>query len=682
MVSPMKSGILMLALLMCTPAWAAERNHTITIDDYFTQAYVASCQAAPDGRHAAYIEWRWQGKSEGRSSELWTVAIPSGKVRRLTFEAGGKSSPQWSADSKTIYFTGRYKREGDEKAPYDGSSQIWRIGVDGTQLTPLTKVKKGIDSFQVARDGSALYFTVHKEHLIADWKKLRSEFKDDVTFGHGVHQVSELRRLDLNSWREETLVDEKRYIRYFDVAPKGGRIAMMTINNELLINNEGKSRVDIFTEDTKKITTLPDRLWRADAPSPYGWLENPAWSSDGAMLAFTIGFDGYPAELFLARIKNGKYLLSKLPRPHDAFVDGSLKWRPGTHQLCFSGDHHARHTIYGITINPDGSRPITELTPGQTVVGAYSFSADGKTIVTEQSGPDYSSDIFQGNPGSRSLKRLTRINPQVDTWKLPKQSVIQWQGADGDTVSGILELPPNYDGKKKLPLIIQIHGGPTGSTPHAFRYWIYGMTLHAANGYAVLSPNYRGSTGYGDKFLTDLIGRENDIEVKDILAGVDHLIKRGIADPERLGVTGWSNGGYLSNCLIATGRFQAASTGAGVFDMTIQWGEEDTPGHVINYLKGLPWENPAEYQRASPLYNLKPGNQTATLIHVGERDARVPVSNSRALHRAMKYYLDAPCELLIYPGAGHGLTNYKHRLAKLKWDVAWFDKYLMQPTAK
>ena len=672
----MKPAGLLISLLAVGSLTAAERTHRITVEDYFTQAHVSAARLAPDGRLAVYVESRWRDKDEGRASDLWTVSTATGQRRRITFEDGGKSSPQWGADSQTIYFTGRFKREGAKDAPYDGSSQIWRIGADGSQLTPVTRVKDGIAAFEITRDGAALYYTVHKEHFIDEWQALRKEFKADVKFVHGVHQVSELRRLDLTSWREETLVDERRFIRYFAVAPRGGRVAMLTIEDELLINNEGRSRVDVFEERTGGITTLPDRLWRADAPSPYGWLKDPAWSEDGSLLAFAIGFDGYPAEVFVAELKQGNHAITKLARPKDTFAEGHLVWRPGSRELCYLGDRRARSTVVGTTIRPNGQMANRELTPGDAVVADFSFSGDGRRMVTSQGGRDYSSDLFTGAPGGSDFQRLTKINPQVDTWILPRQSRVTWKGANGDPVEGILELPPDHDGKTKLPLIVQLHGGPTGSTPHMFRYWIYGMTIHAANGYAVLSPNYRGSTGYGDKFLTDLIGRENDIEVRDILAGVDHLVARGIVDPDRLGVTGWSNGGYLSNCLIATGRFKAASTGAGVFDMTIQWGEEDTPGHVINYLEGLPWERPREYQRASPLYHLKPGNQTATLIHVGEQDARVPVTHSRSLHRAMKYYLDAPCELLIYPGAGHGLTKYRHRLAKLKWDVAWFEKYL------
>ena len=207
-------------------------------------------------------------------------------------------------------------------------------------------------------------------------------------------------------------------------------------------------------------------------------------------------------------------------------------------------------------------------------------------------------------------------------------------------MEGILELPPEYKtGDGPLPTVVTIHGGPTASSKYEFRYWIYGRTAFAAKGWAVLDPNYRGSTGYGDKFLIDLIENKNNLDVQDILSGVDMLVERGIADPERLSVTGWSNGGYLTNCLIeATDRFKAASSGAGVFDTVMQWSIEDTPGHVVNYSGGLPWESAAKMHASSPLYNV---NRVVTppLIHVGENDARVPAQHSRAVHRALRQYV-------------------------------------------
>ena len=161
----------------------------------------------------------------------------------------------------------------------------------------------------------------------------------------------------------------------------------------------------------------------------------------------------------------------------------------------------------------------------------------------------------------------------------------------------------------------------------------------------MLCPNYRGSTGYGDKFVTDLIGHENDIEVKDILAGIQHLIKEGIADPERIGVMGWSNGGYLTNCLITLKdppiKFKAAQSGAGIVDTVAEWGFNDEPAYPRVFKKGLPWETPDIYRKTSPTYGL--GNvKTPTLIHVGGNDERCPPGHSRMLYRALKEYLNVP----------------------------------------
>jgi dipeptidyl aminopeptidase/acylaminoacyl peptidase len=249
-------------------------------------------------------------------------------------------------------------------------------------------------------------------------------------------------------------------------------------------------------------------------------------------------------------------------------------------------------------------------------------------------------------------------------------------------VEGILELPPDYKPGKAIPLVVEIHGGPTSATRFHLQYWIYGRTLLSAKGFAVLSPNYRGSVGYGDKFLTDLIGHENDLDVEDILKGVDALVEKGIADPQRLGVMGWSNGGYLTNCIITkTGRFKAASSGAGIVDTVMEWGANDEPAYSMNLKKGLPWTQPDIYLKTSPTYALDK-IRTPTLIHVGGGDVRCPPAHSRMLYRALKEYVNVPTELVVYPGEPHGLTKYKNRKAKMEWDVAWFERYILNGNGK
>lgn len=681
MMTTMRGVSVFAALLVATSgANEVERTHDITIDDYFTQGFAVACVTSPSGDHVAYAEWRWDTPDDPRNLDLWVVNADTSETRRLTFDPAADSDPQWGRDDRSVYFLSARKRPGEESPPLDGKAQVWRVDVRDGRETPITRVSGGIDDFQIAEDGKTLYYTTSKQHVEDSWKELRERFSD-LDYGHGVHQVSLLWELDLETWRTKKLVDENVYIHDVSVSPDGRHAALIAVPDELIINYEGKSEVRVVDLESGESQTLPDELWREQAPSPYGWLEFPSWSADGESLAFSVAFDGYPSELFVASEGDEGWQVRKMDRPEDVFFVGPIAWRSEGNGLCYLGDHHARKRVYCINGLSDDQPETTTLTPGDVVVEDFSHSRDGETLAVLQSGLTYHRDLFLVDSDSGESQRLVNLNPQVDTWKLPQISLVQWEGAEGDQVEGILELPPDYTPGDRLPLIVELHGGPTASTKYSFHFWFYGRTLLPAQGYALLSPNYRGSTGYGDAFLTDLIGRENDIEVEDILKGVDAMIERGIADPDRLGVIGWSNGGYLANCLATgTDRFKAASSGAGVFDMTIQWAEEDTPGHVVNYLRGLPWERPDAYRKASPMFGLGEDYCTPMLLHVGENDARVPASHARAFHRALRYYPNDPpvaVELVVYPGDGHTLGSYKHRQAKMEWDLAWFKKYLL-----
>jgi len=495
-----------------------------------------------------------------------------------------------------------------------------------------------------------------------------------VTFG-------QVRKLDLVTWRSETIIDEDRVIGEMSVSPDERYIAMITTPTGELITNEGWSHVDLYDARSGRVTRLEDRYWREEAPSPYGWIVNLCWSWDSMKFAFRVDFDGYPGEIFVAHVGEGPTRLTHVPRPDEVTVEGQMTWRPNSYDLCVIASDHARQRIYRLRrLDLDPSPGADVMTPGDEVINAFSISKNHQWVVL-RSGLTHTPDLFRmrmTEDEGTTYERVTNINPQVDTWKLPQIGIVKWTSPDGTPVEGILELPPDYKkGDGPLPLVVSIHGGPTASSKYEFRYWIYGRTLFAAKGWAVLDPNYRGSTGYGDKFLVDLINNKNNLDVQDIISGVDFLIDEGIADPERMAVTGWSNGGYLTNCLIvADQRFKAASSGAGVFDTVMQWEIEDTPGHVINYSGGLPWNRADKMRATSPLYGVHQVT-TPTLIHVGENDERVPAQHSRALHRALHQYLEVPCELVVYPGEGHGLTTCTHRKAKLTWDHRWFEYWVL-----
>lgn len=626
-------------------------------------------------------ELRWQENLPSRNRDLWIVEAKTKQTRRLTFDPASDGHATWSPYGEWIYFVSGRKQAG-AKAPYDGKRQVWRIRPDGTGLGPVTRVDGGVEGFEASRDGRYLFFTTKVKHHDEDpWKKLRKKH-GKLDYGSGVRKLSALWRLDLTSWRSEKLIESPdRYISQFAVSPSADRIAMITVPTRRLIDNEGWSWVEVLDVASKARVRIKDDAWRGQAPSPYGWLTGPAWSDDGESIAVRVDFDGYPGEMFAVHLEGTKSRgVMRLPRKDQVTLSGGVAWRPGTRDVCVKAVHHAKDAVYcvqGVRHGRHG-RTVKLTASDEGTVHTWAFSADGRSLAVSLATRTHMPDVYVlPARGAKTYTRLTDQNPQMATWKLPSIQTVRWKSPDGTEVEGILELPPGYDGKSKLPLAVEIHGGPTSATRDELRFWIYGRTILAARGWALLSPNYRGSTGYGDEFLTQLIGHKNDRDVADILSGVDALVERGIADPERMAVMGWSNGGYLTNCIITqTDRFKAASSGAGVIDTAMQWMIEDTPGHVVNFSEGLPWTKADAMRKSSPLYNLDKV-KTPTLVHVGERDPRVPQEHARALFRGLSQYLNVPTELIVYPGAPHSVYKRKHRMAKLEWDLAWLDHWVL-----
>lgn len=671
----LRSFLIAFSILAMSPAicWAqVERTHDITIDDYFSQSYITSQQISPDGKVIAFSLATWQKSTNDRRSDLWLVWVTeNGTPRRLTFDRANDRNPQWFRGQ--IYFLGNRKKEGEKAAPYDGSSQVWRVDERRGSPQPITRVPGGVQAFAIhpnSLNSATLFYVDSAKQVSGPLADLKNQFAD-IDYGHGVVQASRIWQMDIVTFQTKKIIDTKRVISEMSLAPNGKRIAIVTTPDGTVVSAEGKSRVDVVDVATGNLTTIPDTVYRDDVPSPYGWIEHLAWSPDSNTLAFNIIFDAYPSEVVVANLKDNEVKLAK--RPSDvslrgygcpiAFLDQKT--------ISFLGDQKGRTRLYTMGDN------AKTLTPGDVVVDDFSVSSNGKRIAMVMQNTKHTPDLYVMDVGKEPF-RVTNINPQVDTWKLPQISTVSWKAADGTTVEGILELPPDYKQGQKLPLVVVIHGGPTTCSQYKLMYWIYGRTLLAAKGYAVLAPNYRGSTGYGDKFLTDLVGRENDLDVGDILSGVDMLVKKGIADPARMAVSGWSNGGYLTNCIISrTNRFRAAISGAGIVDAVTEFGTSDEPAYTIVFKKGFPWTAAENYHRASSTYSLNK-IRTPTLIHVGANDERCPPGHSRMLYRVLKQYNNVPTELLVYPGEGHGLMTYNHRRGKMVWDLAWLERYVLQ----
>ena len=684
-----------LLFLIAIPAYAQERTHNITPEDYFSLNTVMETSVSPDGRHIVYSLSTWDKAEDNRKSDLWIVPNHlKGPAQRLTFDRANDHQVRWSVNGESIYFLGNRKKPGATKAPFDGSTQIWKLklvrmfpdnqfDLEGLEPQAITKVEGGVTGFDYSPLAHSVFYSTDKTFADQDeFSKLRAATK--LEYGHGVRKVSEIHRLSLSTWRSEKIVDDSRYIRGFTSSPDGARIAMVSAHDDTVLKSEGESRVDLW--ENGKITTPPTDTYRRNPKnSPNAWLENLCWNHTGTRFAFTAVHDAFPAEVITVSLNGSEWTPRVVERKDGIQVVGygrglgnSMNW-VAEDELLFLGEKNGDSGY--IFHNATSGSIVSKIEKGKVING--SSLPGGKLLPHLESSPTSFGKIVLPAGGAKLPGgELFDPNPHTAKWKIPTVQHITWTAPDGTRVGGVLELPYGYKKGERLPLVVAIHGGPTTSTKADLSFDPHNGRLYfAAAGYAVLLPNYRGSTGYGDKFVTDLIGRENDIEVKDILAGIQHLVKEGIADENRVGCMGWSNGGYLTNCLITLKdspvRFRAASSGAGIVDTVAEWGFNDEPAYPIVFKKGLPWEQPEIYKKTSPTYQL--GNVTTpTLVHVGGGDERCPPGHSRMLYRALKENLKVPTELLVYPGEPHGLSKMSNRKAKMEWDLAWFGRYLKE----
>jgi len=273
---------------------------------------------------------------------------------------------------------------------------------------------------------------------------------------------------------------------------------------------------------------------------------------------------------------------------------------------------------------------------------------------------------------------LSGLRDQLTPFRFGTRELISWKSADGTAIEGVLVKPPDYQAGKRYPLLVVIHGGPTGVDMPVLdpdRY--YPVEQLVAKGALVLRPNYRGSAGYGEKFRSLNVRNLGLGDCDDVLAGVDHLIKRGMADPARLGAMGWSQGGYISAFLATySERFRAISVGAGISDWTTYYVNTDIHPFTRQYLKATPWDDPDIYRRTSPITYLSRA-RTPTLIQHGENDKRVPIPNAYELYQGLKDR-GVPTRLIVFKGFGHGIDKPKQQRALMEQNLAWFDEWIWE----
>ena len=646
------------AVLICLFAFApagAQEKRLRTFVDAIEQPVLSDPQLSPDGRQVAFVIERADWKANRRVGHVFRIHIDGTNQVQLTFGERGESTPRWSPGGKSIAFTAR--RDSDT------NNQIYILHVDGGEARKLTSHPTATGSPTWAPDGKSIYFTATDAKSAEE--RERDRVQDDVfAFEENNFKQRHLWVTDLDG-KTKRITEGDWSVSSYELSDDGKRIAMHRTPTPLLGSNEGGEVwvMDASGANAKQLTT--NRVSES----------NVALSPDGNAVLFTSAsneqFDHYYNDkLFLMPVAGGA---ARVLLPDVSYQIENASWSNDGRSIYFTANMGVRNEIMKVDVS---TRQVTQLSKGDHTLQGWSFDEDSGVHVFLRNTADRASEVFTMPAGGGEMKRITSVfDEDVAKFKGARIEAIKWKGQDGVTVEGLLYYPVDYKAGQKYPLIVATHGGPASSDRFGFatEYQVY-----AAKGYAVLRPNYRGSTGYGDAFLRDMVKGYFKQAHLDVLTGTDHVIAMGIADPAKLIKMGWSAGGHMTNKIITvTDRFKAASSGAGAANWISMYAQSDIREYRTPWFGGTPWQANAPidlYWDHSPLKDAAKV-KTPTIFLVGEQDPRVPLPQSIEMYRALKSN-GVPTHLYVAPREGHGWTELRHRLFKLQIEMEWFEKHL------
>ena len=648
------SAAVVFCLLLIAPA-AAQEQRLRTFVDALEQPVLADPQLSPDGKQIAFVIERADWKANRRIGHIFRIKIDGTNQVQLTFGERGESNPRWSPDGKSIAFTAR--RDGDT------NNQIYVLHSEGGEARRVTNHPTAVGSPAWAPDGKSIYFTASDAKSAEE--RERDRLQDDVfTFEENNFKQRHLWSTDLEG-KTKRLTEGDWSVGSFELSADGKRIAMHRTPSPLLGANErGEVWVmDVSGSNARQLTT--NNVSEGNA----------ALSPDGSSMLFTSASNEqfehyYNSKLFLVPTAGGS---ARVLLPDVPYEIETASWSKDGRSIYFTANMGVRNEIMKVDV---ATRQVTQLSRGDHALQGWSLNEDSGIHVFLRNTAARASEVFTMPAGGGEMKRITAVfDEDLAKFKSARIEAIKWKGQDGVTVEGLLYYPVDYKTGQRYPLIVATHGGPASSDRFGFatEYQVY-----TAKGYAVLRPNYRGSTGYGDAFLRDMVKGYFKQAHLDVLTGVDHVIAMGIADPAKLIKMGWSAGGHMTNKIItATDRFKAASSGAGAANWISMYAQSDIREYRTPWFGGTPWQANAPidlYWNHSPLKDVAKV-KTPTIFLVGEQDPRVPLPQSVEMYRALKSN-GVPTHLYVAPREGHGWQELRHRLFKLQIEMEWFEKYI------
>ncbi len=707
--------IVALAAALTAPARAFAQTPTgrpMEYADIFRLAGLGAAELSPDGAWVVYEASKLQFPDWQRRNDLYVVSADGRTTRQLTFTEGDdESGPHWQPRGSTIGFTSSRENkkrqlflirpDGGEArrvtsaedgigawawsrdgawlayvAGPEGKKQVWVLAGDGSgKAEQLTKHATSIETFLWSQTGGGrtLYFTAADEPDSTRRRRMKEKF--DVRVMNEPASAVHLWALDVAAKTEKRLTQGDLRVSGVELSRDGRWAAFRGRSTDRYADDRATELYLLNLETGGQ----PERL--TDNYVGEGALE---FSPDSRTIAFTADREftfGNLSRVYVRPVNGGQWReLGKA----DARDLGLEFWSPDGRTIYWNGDEGVNGNLYTLDVASGAVKALT------SVVGTVSAAKaeERETALLRYTDPRSPTDLYLAPVAQLGRRegwvRLTRLNAWVDSLALGRYETVRWKAGDGATVEGILVYPVGFERTRRYPLIVQLHGGPASAYQNTFSgtYGTYTNVL-AGKGYAVLQPNYRGSTGYGENFQTAISGNYWPLAAEDILTGVDTLIGRGIVAPDSLGMMGWSAGGHWSNwTLVTTDRFKAISSGAGVSNWISLYAQTDVQSTREYYLGGeatrtganKPWDNYEHWWAESPLRYIARA-KTPTLLHSGEKDERIPMAQNLELHMALKKR-GVPTEFFVYPGQPHGLQEPRYQLVKMIGEATWFEHWI------
>ncbi|HUB81006.1 MAG TPA: S9 family peptidase [Bryobacteraceae bacterium] len=648
------------ALLACAGVLTAAA--VPSIDQSLSMKSVGGVRISPDGRYVAYTVTEANWDENEFVSQIWLADTVSGNRMQLTAAKKSSGNPRWSPDSKRLAFT----------SDRDGKTQIYVISPSGGEARQVTNEESGVGGMEWRPDGSAIAFTSSGPET-KESKDRKEKYGEFSIIGGDYHMnhiwlvklppeiPADVKQLP----KPEQLTKGDQFsVGGFAWAPDGKRIAF-SASRDPDLGSQGTQQIYVLDMADLHVR----KLLESGGPN-----SQPEWSPDGKSIAYVTAngqeFFFY-ANRYIAVIPAEGGTPRVLTQAFDEDAN-LIDW--GLDGIYFGGLQKTYSHVYRLDPASGAIKRITG--PDAFHAMGASFTKDHKTFAGMGAAPNHFAEIFVSPASDFVPKYLTDVSAQYRDFKLATREVISWKSSDGATIEGILMKPADYDPSRKYPLLVVIHGGPTGvDTTVRTVDRTYPVERFAAKGALVLKPNYRGSAGYGAKFRALNVRDLGTGDYADVISGVDSLIARGLVDKDRVASMGWSEGGYISAFITCySDRFKAVSVGAGISDWLTYYVNTDIHPFTRQYLKATPWDDPEIYRKTSPITYVNRA-RTPTLIQQGDQDKRVPPPDSYELYQALKDR-GIPVKLIFFKGFGHGITKPKQQRALMEQNYEWFSRYI------